>query len=54
MYGKANPVDALEVFGEYVRGVHGRMENIRRMDISSEKKCRSGRERSIIRSLSNG
>lgn len=24
MYGKANPVDALEVFGEYVRGVHGK------------------------------
>ncbi|MCI9135587.1 MAG: sugar phosphate isomerase/epimerase [Lachnospiraceae bacterium] len=24
MYGKANPIDALEVFGEYVRGVHGK------------------------------
>ena len=24
LYGKANPVDALEVFGEYVRGVHGK------------------------------
>ena len=24
MYGKANPVDALEVFGEYVRGIHGK------------------------------
>lgn len=24
MYGKANPVDALEVFGEYVKGVHGK------------------------------
>lgn len=24
MYGKANPVDSLEVFGEYVRGVHGK------------------------------
>lgn len=24
MYGKANPVDALEVFGEYVMGVHGK------------------------------
>lgn len=24
MYGKANPVDALEVFGNYVRGVHGK------------------------------
>ena len=24
MYGKANPVDALEVFGEYVCGVHGK------------------------------
>lgn len=24
MYGKANPVDALEVFGEYVLGVHGK------------------------------
>ena len=24
MYGKANPVDALDVFGEYVRGVHGK------------------------------
>lgn len=24
MYGKANPVDALEVFGQYVRGVHGK------------------------------
>lgn len=25
MYGKANPVDALEVFGEYVRGTHGKV-----------------------------
>lgn len=24
LYGEANPVDALEVFGEYVRGVHGK------------------------------
>ena len=24
MYGKANPVDALDVFGKYVRGVHGK------------------------------
>jgi len=24
MYGKGNPVDALEVFGEYVLGVHGK------------------------------
>lgn len=24
MYGKANPVDALDVFGEYVMGVHGK------------------------------
>ncbi len=24
MYGKANPVDALEVFGEYVKGIHGK------------------------------
>ncbi|WP_313181144.1 sugar phosphate isomerase/epimerase family protein [Lacrimispora sp.] len=24
MYGKANPVDALEVFGEYVMGIHGK------------------------------
>ena len=24
MYGKGNPVDALGVFGEYVRGVHGK------------------------------
>lgn len=24
MYGKANPVDALDVFGEYIRGVHGK------------------------------
>lgn len=24
MYGKANPIDALEVFGEYVRGIHGK------------------------------
>ena len=24
MYGKSNPVDALEVFGEYVMGVHGK------------------------------
>jgi L-ribulose-5-phosphate 3-epimerase len=24
LYGKANPVDALEVFGEYVRGVHAK------------------------------
>ena len=24
LYGKANPVDALEVFGKYVRGVHGK------------------------------
>lgn len=24
MYGKSNPVDALEVFGEYVKGVHGK------------------------------
>lgn len=24
LYGKANPVDALEVFGEYVWGVHGK------------------------------
>lgn len=27
MYGKANPVDALEVFGEYVMGVHGKDGN---------------------------
>lgn len=24
MYGKANPVDALDVLGEYVRGIHGK------------------------------
>lgn len=24
LYGKANPVDALDVFGEYVRGIHGK------------------------------
>lgn len=24
LYGKANPVDALEVFGEYVRDIHGK------------------------------
>lgn len=24
MYGKGNPVDALDVFGEYVKGVHGK------------------------------
>ncbi len=24
MYGKANPVDALDIFGEYVRGIHGK------------------------------
>lgn len=24
LYGKANPVDALEVIGKYVRGVHGK------------------------------
>ncbi|WP_320128496.1 sugar phosphate isomerase/epimerase family protein [uncultured Sphaerochaeta sp.] len=24
MYGKANPLDALDVFGEYVKGVHGK------------------------------
>ncbi|AEV29358.1 sugar phosphate isomerase/epimerase [Sphaerochaeta pleomorpha str. Grapes] len=24
MYGKANPIDALDVFGKYVRGVHGK------------------------------
>ena len=24
LYGKANPVDALEVFGEYVRNIHGK------------------------------
>ena len=24
LYGKANPVDALEVFGEYVMGIHGK------------------------------
>lgn len=24
MYGKGNPVDALEVFGEYVMGIHGK------------------------------
>lgn len=24
MYGKANPIDALEVFGEYVMGIHGK------------------------------
>ena len=24
MYGKANPVDALDVFGEYVMGIHGK------------------------------
>lgn len=24
MYGKANPVDSLDVFGKYVRGVHGK------------------------------
>lgn len=24
LYGKANPIDALDVFGEFVRGVHGK------------------------------
>ncbi|MDY4668560.1 MAG: TIM barrel protein, partial [Oliverpabstia sp.] len=24
MYGKANPVDALDVFGEYVMGIHAK------------------------------
>lgn len=24
LYGKANPIDALDVFGEYVRGIHGK------------------------------
>lgn len=24
LYGKGNPVDALDVFGEYVRGIHGK------------------------------
>ena len=24
MYGKANPIDALDVFGEYVMGVHAK------------------------------
>ncbi len=24
LYGKANPVDALDIFGKYVRGVHGK------------------------------
>ena len=24
LYGKANPVDALDVFGRYVRGVHAK------------------------------
>lgn len=24
MYGKANPIDALDVFGEYVMGIHGK------------------------------
>ena len=24
MYGKANPVDAMDVFGDYVRGVHAK------------------------------
>lgn len=24
LYGKANPVDALDVFGEFVRGIHGK------------------------------
>ncbi len=24
LYGKANPIDALDVFGKYVRGVHGK------------------------------
>lgn len=24
MYGKANPVDALDIFGEYVKGIHGK------------------------------
>lgn len=54
MYGKANPVDALEVFGEYVRGVHGKDGKYPTDGHFLEKKCRSGRERSIIRSLSNG
>ncbi len=27
MYGKANPVDALDVFGEYVMGIHGKDGN---------------------------
>ena len=27
MYGKANPIDALEVFGEYVMGIHGKDGN---------------------------
>ncbi|MCQ2428030.1 MAG: sugar phosphate isomerase/epimerase [Clostridia bacterium] len=24
LYGKANPVDSLDIFGEYVRGIHGK------------------------------
>jgi sugar phosphate isomerase/epimerase len=24
MYGKANPIDALDVFGQYVKGVHAK------------------------------
>jgi len=27
LYGKANPIDALSVFGEYVKGVHGKDGN---------------------------
>ncbi|MDP4118064.1 MAG: sugar phosphate isomerase/epimerase family protein [Bacillota bacterium] len=27
MYGKANPIDALTVFGKYVRGIHGKDGN---------------------------
>ena len=24
MYGKGNPCDAIDIFGEYIRGVHGK------------------------------
>ena len=45
MYGKANPVDALDVFGEYVRGVHGKDGEYptNGHDLGVEKKIGEGR-----------
>ena len=45
VYGKANPVDALEVFGDYVRGVHAKdgMYPVNGKELGVEKKVGEGK-----------